>query len=229
MAVILSTAPGVRESDTPAGREQAGTLLCERHSAGNKSLNSLLVSVAQSFSAENTPVARKHITPTGRERPFAENEIIVSKTDLKGRITYANDVFQRVSDYSAAELLGQPHSIIRHPDMPRCVFKLLWDTIQAKGEMFGYVLNMARNGDHYWVFAHVTPSFDERGNVVGYHSNRRKPDPAQIEKIAPIYRSLLEEERHASDRKVGLQRSYEHLFATLRARGLAYDEFVFSV
>lgn len=174
-------------------------------------------------------MARTNIKPTGRERPFAENEIIVSKTDLKGRITYANDVFLRVSCYSAAEVLGQPHSIIRHPDMPRCVFKLLWETIQAKGELFGYILNMASNGDHYWVLAHVTPSFDERRNVVGYHSNRRKPDPAQIAKIVPLYRSILQEERSTPDRKAGLQRSYDHLFATVRTQGLAYDEFVFAV
>ncbi|HEX6979136.1 MAG TPA: PAS domain-containing protein [Alphaproteobacteria bacterium] len=174
-------------------------------------------------------MARAQIRPTGRESPFRENEIIVSKTDLKGRITYANDVFQRVSRYSARELLGKPHSIIRHPDMPRCVFKLLWDTIQAKGEMFGYILNMASNGDHYWVFAHVTPSYDASGNIVGYHSNRRKPDPAQIAKIAPIYKALLEEERRATDRKQGMQKSYDLLFADLRARGVTYDEFVFTI
>ena len=99
------------------------------------------------------------MSPSNRESPFDENEIIVSKTDTRGRITYANDVFSRVSRFGVAELLGAPHSIIRHPDMPRCVFKLLWDTIQAKQEIFAYVVNMAKNGDHYWVFAHVTPSF----------------------------------------------------------------------
>lgn len=174
-------------------------------------------------------MSRKTVQPTGRESPFGEDEIIVSKTDLKGRITYANDVFLRVSHYSARELLGQPHSIIRHPDMPRCVFKLLWDTIQGRGEIFAYVLNLAANGDHYWVFAHVTPSFDAAGNILGYHSNRRKPDAAQIAKIAPIYRSLREEEDRAGDRKQGMQRSFESLTAHLQAQGIAYDEFVFSL
>jgi PAS domain S-box-containing protein len=183
--------------------------------------------VLHAFTGPN--VTKYAVQPTGRERPFGEDEIIVSKTDLTGRITYANDVFVRVSGYSAKELLGQPHSIIRHPDMPRCVFKLLWDTIQAKGEMFGYVLNMAKNGDHYWVFAYVTPSFDRRGNIVGYHSNRRKPDRAQIAKIEPLYRSLLEEERRSADRKHGMHQSSAQLAATLKAQGLAYDEFVFAV
>jgi PAS domain S-box-containing protein len=167
--------------------------------------------------------------PTGRESPFSENEIIVSKTDLKGRITYANHVFQRVSRFSLTELIGQPHSIIRHPDMPRCVFKLLWDTIEAKGEIFAYVLNMASNGDHYWVFAHVTPSFDAAGNVVGYHSNRRKPKPEQIARIEPLYRALLAEERRPANRKEGMRQGADHLDAVLARQGVSYDQFVFSV
>ena len=83
-------------------------------------------------------VSTQRATPTNRESPFDENEIIVSKTDPRGRITYANDVFARVSQYSIAELLGAPHSIVRHPEMPRCVFKLLWDTIESKQEIFAY-------------------------------------------------------------------------------------------
>ena len=106
------------------------------------------------------------IRPTGKEVFFPAGELIVSKTDLKGRITYANSTFCHIAGYSEAELLGQPHSIIRHPDMPRAVFRLVWDTIAAGREIFGYVKNMARSGDHYWVFAHVTPSFDAQGNIV---------------------------------------------------------------
>jgi PAS domain S-box-containing protein len=173
-------------------------------------------------------VARR-IEPTGRESPFGDEEIIVSKTDLKGRITYANDVFLRVSGYSAEETLGAPHSIIRHPQMPRCVFKLLWETIEAKGEIFAYVLNMAKNGDHYWVFAHVTPSFDAAGSVVGYHSNRRKPDAAQIARIEPVYRALLDEERRAEDRKQGMHLAHETLAAMLKEKGVSYDQFVFAI
>lgn len=174
-------------------------------------------------------MSARQIKPTGKESPFNENEIIVSKTDLKGWITYSNEVFQRVSGYTANELLGQPHSIIRHPDMPRCVFKLLWDRIEAKEEIFAYVLNMAKNGDHYWVFAHVTPSFDSAAKVIGYHSNRRKPDAAQIAKIAPIYRALLEQEHTAPDRKIGMQLAHERLIADLRGKGVSYDQFAFSL
>src|ERR1017187_6768808 len=85
---------------------------------------------------------------TGKERFFGEEEIFVSKTDLKGHITYANEVFLRVAGYDEEEVLGQPHSMIRHPAMPRCVFKLLWDQIQVGREIFAYVVNRAKTGDH---------------------------------------------------------------------------------
>jgi PAS domain S-box-containing protein len=166
---------------------------------------------------------------TGTERRFSTDEIIVSKTDLRGRIIYANEVFQRVAGFDEPELLGQPHSIIRHPAMPRCVFKLLWDTIEAKKEIFAYVLNRAKNGDHYWVFAHVSPTFDQRGNIISYHSNRRSPKREAVEKAAPLYAALLAEENRHADRKEGMASSLRMVAATLDKVGMPYDEFVFSL
>lgn len=171
----------------------------------------------------------KKPTPTGREISFGENEIIVSKTDLRGVITYANDVFIRVSGYSEEELLGKPHNIIRHPAMPRCVFRLLWETIESGKEIFAYVLNMAKNGDGYWVFAHVTPSYDLNGKKVGYHSNRRVPYPDGLEKIRPIYAALLEEEKKHSSPEKGIQASTALLHETLKKAGMTYSQFVFSL
>lgn len=167
--------------------------------------------------------------PTGREIHFGEDEIIVSKTDLQGRITYANDVFQRVSGYSERELLGTPHSILRHPDMPRSVFSLLWTRIQAGKEIFAYVVNLARNGDHYWVLAHVTPSFTEDGAIVGYHSNRRVPDRRAIDTIAPIYRELLAIEAKAPTHSSGIGAATAALETKLQKASVSYDAFVFSL
>lgn len=167
--------------------------------------------------------------PSGRERFFDPDEIIVSKTDLRGRITYANRVFLRVAGYAEEEVLGAPHSLIRHPDMPRCVFKLLWDTIQAGHEIFAYVKNMARNGDHYWVFAHVTPTFDDHGAIVGYHSNRRVPERAAVAAISPLYDALRRMENEAASRPSGLVASTHALLAELERRGLTYDQFAFSL
>lgn len=165
-------------------------------------------------------------TPVDRERTFGENEIIVSKTDSKGRITYANDVFCRVADYPEAEVIGKPHSFVRHPDMPRVVFKLLWGQIEAKREIFAYVKNMARTGEYYWVFAHVTPSFDAVGNITGYHSNRRAVDRSAIAIIDPLYRALLnEEQRHPSPNE-GMRAAEQMLQDALAKQGMIYDEFV---
>ena len=167
--------------------------------------------------------------PTGVARTFSPNEIIVSKTDPRGVITYANKVFLRVSGYEERELIGAPHSILRHPHMPRCVFRLLWNKIEAGDEIFAYVMNMANGGDHYWVFAHVTPSFDAEGKIVGYHSNRRKPSASQSQTVSALYRSLLDIEERNSDRKAGMEQSCEHLNALLKSKGVGYDEFVFSI
>ncbi|MGV8996381.1 MAG: PAS domain-containing protein [Parvibaculaceae bacterium] len=174
-------------------------------------------------------MTKTSIKPTGVESPFNDDEIIVSKTDLKGHLTYVNDVFLRVSGYSVKDLIGQPHSIIRHPDMPRCIFKLLWDTISAKGEIFAYVVNLASNGDHYWVLAHITPSFDAHGNVVGYHSNRRKTDPDKVEKIIALYADLRARENDIRNRKDGMMAAHAHFTDSLNARGVGYDEFVLTL
>lgn len=174
-------------------------------------------------------IARTRVVPSGRERTFGDDEIIVSKTDLQGRITYANDVFIRVSGYEEEELIGAPHSVIRHPDMPRAVFKLLWDTLEAGREVFAYVNNMACNGDNYWVLAHVTPSFDTNGAIIGYHSNRRVPDQSKLKKVKPIYAALLDAERRHNDRKDGLVASVALLDATLAQAGIAYDEWVWTL
>lgn len=172
---------------------------------------------------------KQAIPPTGREVRFGDDEIIVSKTDLKGKITYANTVFQRISGYTEADLLGQPHNILRHPAMPAVVFKLLWDTVQEGREIFAYVLNQAKNGDEYWVFAHVTPSFDQSGRIIGYHSNRRVPYPDALEKVKPLYAKLLAEERRHPNLQSGMEASGRVLADVLRQSGMTYDEFVFSL
>lgn len=167
---------------------------------------------------------------TGQERFFDKDDIIVSKTDLRGRILYANRTFMKIGIFEEKTLLGQPHNILRHPDMPRCIFKLLWDQIGSGQEVFAYVLNRASNGDHYWVLAHVTPSYDGSGNITGYHSNRRVPNRKILdETIIPMYKSLCEIESKSSNSKEGMQKSYEYLLTILAEKGLHYDEFIFSL
>jgi len=165
-----------------------------------------------------------------REVFFAEREIIVSKTDLKGRITYANNTFCKVAGYREDEILGKPHSLVRHPDMPRAVFKALWDTISSGREIFAYVKNTTKTGDYYWVFAHVTPSFGQDGKIVAYHSNRRVPKRATIEQvIAPLYAQILAEEARHKNGKDALAAGVECLTKFLNAKGLSYDAFALTV
>ncbi|MCB9858407.1 MAG: PAS domain-containing protein [Phycisphaerales bacterium] len=171
----------------------------------------------------------RHLDLTGREQTFGEDEIIVSKTDLKGKITYANEVFLRVAGYTEHEVLGKPHNIIRHPDMPRCVFKLLWDTIESGKEIFAYVINRCKNGDHYWVFAHVTPTFDDSGRIVSYHSNRRVPDRTVLTTIKGLYQTLLNEERKHRNPKDQMAASMPIVLDLLKSKGMSYEELIFSL
>lgn len=164
---------------------------------------------------------------TGVERTFDSSEIIVSKTDLKGHLTYVNNVFMRLASMSEKDCIGQPHNVIRHPEMPRCIFKLLWDSLQAHNELFAYVVNRSKNGDHYWVLAHVTPSRDASGNVVGYHSNRRVANRDSLtNSIIPLYKELLEEEAKHANRKDGMEASSQLINNLLSDKGMAYEEFI---
>ena len=168
-------------------------------------------------------------TLTGVERQLTPDDIVVSKTDIKGRITYANQVFLDIAGYVEKEVIGRPHNIVRHPEMPRAVFKLLWDTISQGNEIFAYVVNRAKNGDHYWVFAHVTPTFDQGGAIINYHSSRRAPRREAVEKVRTVYRTILEEEMRHSDPKSAAAAGAEMLMRKFVGTGNSYEDLVFSL
>jgi PAS domain S-box-containing protein len=173
--------------------------------------------------------AGRPVAPTGEARTFAPDELIVSKTDLRGVVTYANDVFLRVSRYELDEVIGRPHNLIRHPEMPRAVFALLWQTLSEGRELFAYIDNLASDGAHYWVLAHVTPSYSADGTVIGYHSNRRRPSPGAIRTVAPLYRRLAEEERRHPTAKAAVAASSRLLDELVAVEAGSYEEFVWSV
>ncbi|MEU4619112.1 PAS domain-containing protein [Actinoplanes sp. NPDC023801] len=153
----------------------------------------------------------------------------MSKTDPRGVITYANDVFLRVSALTEEQALGHPHNLIRHPDMPRAVFKLLWDTLEKRREIFAYVLNLAADGAHYWVFAHITPSSDRSGRLLGYHSNRRSPARPAVTAIRDVYAQLLDVERRQSRTPDAVAAGTAALDRMLTERGRTYDELVWDI
>jgi PAS domain S-box-containing protein len=171
---------------------------------------------------------KNKIEPTQQERLMRDDDFIVSKTDLKGRISYCNRIFIEFSGYTEQELLGSQHNIIRHPDMPRGVFKFLWDTLGAGKECFAYVKNMSKDGGYYWVLANVTPNLDAQGNPEGYFSVRRKPGRGAVSAMSDVYKLMLDEERRAGPRDA-CDASIALLTSVLTQKGVSYEKFILSI
>lgn len=144
-----------------------------------------------------TDGSSRTVYTTDVEVPFPEGRLIVSRTDLAGIITHANDAFVEMSGWQRDELIGAPHHILRHPDMPKIAFKGLWDDIAAGKKWHGYVKNLRKDGSYYWVYATAVPNI-RNGQIVGYTSVRRKPSRTRINELIPVYRQWLEQEKAAS-------------------------------
>ncbi len=170
-------------------------------------------------------MARQHIVPRENEIVMRDDDFIVSKTDLKGRITYANRIFMEFSGFEESFLIGKQHNVIRHPDMPRAIFKLLWGEVEAGREIFAYVKNICADGSYYWVLANVTPSFDDAGKVVGYYSVRRKPNANAIRFITDLYKRMIKIEADAGS-KEAIAASTRYLNDLLTEKGISYEEFI---
>ncbi|MGY8869432.1 MAG: PAS domain-containing protein [Pseudomonadales bacterium] len=168
------------------------------------------------------------ITPIDHEVSLSDNEFIVSKTDQKGIVTYVNRTFMSTAGYPESALLGKQHNIIRHPDMPRGTFKLLWDTLQKGEEFFGYVKNLCKDGSYYWVFANITPDYDAKGQLRGYYSVRRKPSTHAINTMIPIYQKMLEIEKK-SNTKDAAANSMAYLNETLASLNTTYQHLMLSL
>ncbi|RAX57893.1 histidine kinase [Helicobacter monodelphidis] len=164
------------------------------------------------------------IETRGDELLVADGTLITSKTDLHGNIIYCNEDFLAYSGYSEEELFMRPHNIIRHPDMPRAAFKLLWDTIQQGKEFFAFVKNLTRDKKFYWVFTNVTPSYDAKREIISYYSVRRKPARSAINTIVPLYQAMLEAEK-----KGGIQAGVETLSETLKKIGKPYNQVIYEL
>ncbi|ACZ11196.1 PAS domain-containing protein [Sulfurospirillum deleyianum] len=158
--------------------------------------------------------------PNQKEHAVSADAFLVSKTDTHGKITYCNEPFLKIVGASEQELLGKPHNIIRHPEMPHIIFKLLWEKIKNKEEIFAYIKNLSFDGGYYWVYANVTASVDALGKVVGYYSIRRKANPKALAIIEPLYAKLLELEKSG-----GMEASLRYLNDVLAEKGMNYEEF----
>jgi aerotaxis receptor len=148
---------------------------------------------------------KKNLPVTGKEVHLSEDDTIISTTDLKGLVTYANKDFIKISGFSEEELMGKNHNIVRHPDMPVVAFKHLWDTVKGNNPWRGVVKNRCKNGDHYWVEAFVTPVTDINNNIVGYQSVRSRPSREQIAAAEALYIKLNKKEITALPTKFRLR------------------------
>lgn len=157
-------------------------------------------------------------------KEMKDEDFIVSKTDLKGRIVYSNQIFMDMAEYTEDELLGKPHSIVRHPDMPKAVFRHLWNVIPTKQEIFAFVINKTKNNNDYWVYANITATVDVNGKIVDYYSVRRRPNPKALAVIIPLYKKMLEVEKSS-----GVDASFKVLTDILAEKGVSYDELVISL
>lgn len=133
------------------------------------------------------------IYTTDEETFFPEGRLITSRTDLNGIITHVNETFVLMSGWSREELIGKPHHILRHPDIPKAAFADLWATIQRGEKWNGYVKNLRKDGGFYWVYATVIPNI-RHGEIVSYTSVRRKPARAKVEEMQALYQELLKNE-----------------------------------
>lgn len=167
---------------------------------------------------------------TGIQTEFSRNSLLVSKTNPNGIIIYANPEFCRLAGYSLEELIGKPHNVIRHPEMPRAVFSLMWDTLKAQKEFFGYVVNRCADGNHYWVFAQVVPDIEHlTGETISYHSTRRWADARSCARAMEVYRQLLDAEAQERTPRTAVLAGRRALDEILQRAHLRYEEWVFGL
>lgn len=167
---------------------------------------------------------KNYITPVDRSRDFKFEELFFSTTDRKGIIQSCNDIFVRLSGYESSELIGEPHNVIRHPEMPACVYKLFWEYLLSDRPVCAYVKNMAKTGEYYWVFAFVMPVEE------GFLSIRIKPMSTYFGVVKELYKNLKLTETTSSDYKEGMNNAYDQLSSELATLGFSsYDEFLSTV
>ena len=160
-------------------------------------------------------------SPVDREVSWDKSETIMSKTDLYGTIEYANDAFVSVSGYSEHELVGKPHNLIRHPDMPKVIFKVLWDSIKKGYKFHGIVKNLAKSGEYYWVITDFDYIIDDDANILKYIARRKAVPDGVVKKIENLYNKLLKIEEVG-----GVEASEKYLTGFLEEQYLTYVQYV---
>jgi len=152
-------------------------------------------------------------TPIDEEIVLDPKRYIISETDAKGKITYCNDYFMEISGYNQKELMGKAHNVVRHPDMPKVVFKLLWKTISQGKNINAVVKNLAKDGRYYWIFTEFEARRED-GEIIGYRADRKSISPHVLDVIATLYAQLL-----LIEKEDDIEASEEYLVGFLKEKG----------
>ncbi|OQX50005.1 MAG: histidine kinase [Epsilonproteobacteria bacterium 4484_20] len=159
--------------------------------------------------------------PTGKELKLHPKDMIVSKTDVKGVISYGNKKFVEISGYRENELIGMPHNILRHPDMPKAIFYLMWKSIRNGQNIMAVVKNLSKSGDHYWVTTDFEIQRNKEGKIRNYIAFRQAAPKNVIKEIEPLYATLVEIEKEH-----GMEESINYLEAFLEEKHMSYNQFI---
>jgi PAS domain S-box-containing protein len=160
-------------------------------------------------------------TPINEAVKWDTSKTIVSKADLYGTLEYVNDTFSEVSGYDESELVGQPHNIIRHPDMPKVIFKVLWDNIQKGKKFHGIIKNLAKSGKYYWVITDFDYVVNEDAKITKYIARRKAISTGVIEKVEELYKKLSKIEQVS-----GIEASEKYLIGYLEDHNVDYVELI---
>jgi PAS domain S-box-containing protein len=164
---------------------------------------------------------RIKVEPTGKMAKLTEEDILVSKTDITGIITYGNDKFFEISGYSKEELIGTPHNIIRHPDMPKAIFHLMWKSIRTGHKIRAVVKNLTKNGESYWVTTDFEIQRNREGQIKSYMAFRSITPKGVVKIMEPLYKEMLRIEK-----KEDMRASFNYLETILAQKDMTYNEFV---
>jgi PAS domain S-box-containing protein len=162
-----------------------------------------------------------HPHPTGKELKLHPKDMLVSKTDVKGVISYGNNTFVEISGYKESELIGMPHNILRHPDMPKAIFYLMWESIKNGKNIMAVVKNLSKNGDHYWVTTDFDIQRNREGKIRNFIAFRQAAPKNVVKVIEPLYATMLEiEEKHS------MEESINYLEAFLEEKQMSYNQYI---
>jgi PAS domain S-box-containing protein len=162
--------------------------------------------------------------PTYKEIRLDPHDMIVSKTDALGVITYGNRNFVNISGYKESELVGSPHNLLRHPDMPKAIFYLMWESIKAGKNIMAVVKNLAKNGDHYWVTTDFDIHTSKSSGARSYIAFRQAAPKHAVKKIESLYKTMIEIEK-----KHGIEESVDYLNGFLEEKGMDYHQYIESL